>query len=404
MSISVIIPTHNRRQSLMRLLHSLARQTFPSGLTEVIVVADGVNDDTLEHLNRFKGPFEIRVISLPGSGPATARNSGAAIAKNKILLFLDDDIEPSPGLLMAHESSHTNDQIVTVGYLPLSRPGKNYVFFSGLRGWWERKYYQMRQPGYRFSYHDLLSGNFAISASFFHKVGAFDTTFRCREDYELGARLIKFKADFKFVPSAWGYHHDERNNMKLTFKRKTHEGAADVLFGRKHPDLLYKLPLYHFSTSPKHSKQFLLKLAFNTPFVIKAIQLFGELAILLTETLRFRKLYKTIEYSLLKMYYLQGVAEAVGSKENFSKFMALAEFPATEDGLLKFNLANGIEKAEALLDSERPTGIDIYYNELNIGKLGTDPGSEAWRGEHLRPALIRNFKKTLLSAILIDKS
>jgi glycosyltransferase involved in cell wall biosynthesis len=44
--VSVIIPTHNRPELLMRAVANVARQTYPS--LEVIVVNDGAQGDVLE--------------------------------------------------------------------------------------------------------------------------------------------------------------------------------------------------------------------------------------------------------------------------------------------------------------------------------------------------------------------
>jgi len=44
--VSVIIPTYNRKDSLLRTLDSLSRQTYPAECFEVIVVDDGGCDGT----------------------------------------------------------------------------------------------------------------------------------------------------------------------------------------------------------------------------------------------------------------------------------------------------------------------------------------------------------------------
>ena len=81
-SISVVIPTHNRRASLFRLLGFLGSGTTPPDRFEVIAVADGCVDDTGPALRSATFPFALRVTEVnPGKGPATARNTGAALAR-----------------------------------------------------------------------------------------------------------------------------------------------------------------------------------------------------------------------------------------------------------------------------------------------------------------------------------
>src|SRR5688572_9185872 len=134
-SMGVIIPTHNRRDSLEQLLHALSRQTYPMDLIEVIVVADGCIDSTIEMLETFQAAYRLRFIDQPASGPATARNNGAAMANSRILLFLDDDIIPSEGLLEAHVMANTHPKMVVIGYLPLVAQKKRDSFFIQSRSW-----------------------------------------------------------------------------------------------------------------------------------------------------------------------------------------------------------------------------------------------------------------------------
>ena len=49
--LSVIVPTHNRRDFLPALLASLAAQDYPKGCWELVVVDDGSSDDTLQYLD-----------------------------------------------------------------------------------------------------------------------------------------------------------------------------------------------------------------------------------------------------------------------------------------------------------------------------------------------------------------
>ncbi|MCA1627003.1 MAG: glycosyltransferase, partial [Acidobacteria bacterium] len=188
--ISVIIPTHNRRDSLRRLLDALCAQTYPLRRVEVIVVADGCKDDTAEMVRGYHAPFALHVIEQPGLGAATARNEGAARAMGRRLVFLDDDIEPTASLLEAHERTHSEGgpRQVVMGYsLPIIE-GRLGFFTMALRNWWQDEFYAMRRPGHRYTYRDLLSGNFSIESQFFARLNGFDRAYPdCGgEDYEFG--------------------------------------------------------------------------------------------------------------------------------------------------------------------------------------------------------------------------
>jgi GT2 family glycosyltransferase len=92
MQISVIVPTHNRRVLLLRLLDSLLRQTLCADDYEVIVVCDGATDGTAEQVRTLcREHSRLHLVEQPQRGPAVARNAGARIAQGRYLAFTDDD-------------------------------------------------------------------------------------------------------------------------------------------------------------------------------------------------------------------------------------------------------------------------------------------------------------------------
>ena len=92
--ISIIIPVYNHAEELVKTLAALKAQTFKD--FEVIVINDGSTDNTSSVLREFVG---IRVMDIPHSGAARARNVGASMAQGKYLIFLDADAELTPNAL-----------------------------------------------------------------------------------------------------------------------------------------------------------------------------------------------------------------------------------------------------------------------------------------------------------------
>ena len=99
-TISVIIPTYNRKESLLRTLDSLAQQTFPMDRLVVVVVDDGSTDDT-QTLTSWQFPFQFIYLQQKNQGATAARNYGAKTSQSEILVFIDDDITISPPTLEA---------------------------------------------------------------------------------------------------------------------------------------------------------------------------------------------------------------------------------------------------------------------------------------------------------------
>ena len=209
--VSIVIPTHNRRAPATRTLHALAHQCCSRTTFEVILVADGCTDNTAG-LATAEWPMPVRVLEQSHAGPAAARNRGAVEAAGDLLVFLDDDIEVLPGFVAAHVAAHVAPDIVAIGYLPTKLQGRRDLFTGMLRAWWEAMFERMRDPGHRFTYADLLSGNFSVSRQLFERTGGFDEKLPCHEDYELGYRLIAAGARFQFVPAAAGWHHEHTDS------------------------------------------------------------------------------------------------------------------------------------------------------------------------------------------------
>ncbi|MEJ2085068.1 MAG: glycosyltransferase family A protein [Acidobacteriota bacterium] len=86
-SISVVIPTYNRKPLLGRAVESALNQTAPAH--EIIVVDDGSTDDSHTYMQRHFP--EIRVIRQTRKGVSSARNRGVEASGGNWIAFLDSD-------------------------------------------------------------------------------------------------------------------------------------------------------------------------------------------------------------------------------------------------------------------------------------------------------------------------
>jgi glycosyltransferase involved in cell wall biosynthesis len=98
-AVTVVIPTHNRRQLLLRTLDSVLSQTGVE--LEVVVVDDGGTDGTPAAVDGL-GAANVRLIRHERSrGVSGARNAGLADARTAWTAFVDDDDLWAPDKLRA---------------------------------------------------------------------------------------------------------------------------------------------------------------------------------------------------------------------------------------------------------------------------------------------------------------
>ncbi|AEH36966.1 glycosyltransferase family 2 protein [Halopiger xanaduensis] len=95
--VSVIVPTYNRPERLVRSLESIAEQTYDE--LEIVVVDDCSETPASEAIEplRDEFPYELVVIRHDENrGANAARNTGIREASGEFLAFLDDDDEWAP--------------------------------------------------------------------------------------------------------------------------------------------------------------------------------------------------------------------------------------------------------------------------------------------------------------------
>jgi glycosyltransferase involved in cell wall biosynthesis len=397
--LSVVIPTHNRRAALQRTLAALARQSLSPADFEVVVVADGCCDGTEEMVSGLNAGICLNVVSQPASGPGAARNAGAAVARGRIVLFLDDDIEASPGLLAAHVRAHgrSSDRVV-LGYLPPVLETQQGYIRSLLRLWWENMFQTLRDPAHQFKYKNLLTGNVSLHADLFRRVGGFEPRLQVHEDYELGLRLIEARATFVFEPDARGHHH-ELTDVHRVLSRKYQEGRADVLLGQLHPALKPRLRLTHRTGSRRRGA--LVRFIFASP---RASGAFLRLLVALLaplEAMGMRRTWYSLLNLLMLAYYWRGVAVEIGSRGALTEFRRQTQQPASTVPL-KIDLARGIAVAEREIQRVRPDHLLLWFGPHFVGEARVPFGTEPFRAPHLHALLARDHTWPLIAALATE--
>lgn len=116
-AVSVVIPTYNRIDSLLRLLESLDHQTLSPDQYEVIVVDDG-SAYAPDVITKTPFRFVLTYLRQENQGATVARNYGAKQTRGRVLVFIDDDISVSEKTLEALVEACNQDlKTVAVGKL-----------------------------------------------------------------------------------------------------------------------------------------------------------------------------------------------------------------------------------------------------------------------------------------------
>jgi GT2 family glycosyltransferase len=117
MSLSVIVPTHDRPAVLHDLLETLQAQAVDPARLEVIVIDDGSPSDMSAVVSAAAdgGAIEMRCEPQAMTGLNGARNRGVALARGDVIAFLDDDTLVSPGWAAALLAAFEDDACAAVG-------------------------------------------------------------------------------------------------------------------------------------------------------------------------------------------------------------------------------------------------------------------------------------------------
>jgi len=208
--ISVVVPSFNRPASLAVCLESLARLRYPQEQFEVVVVDDGGNVDLGAIIEPLRESINIRLVTQENTGPAGARNKGAASATGQFIAFTDDDCSPTEGWLTALTLRLQQDPArMYGGYTTNALESNIYSTASQLLIDFLYGYFNTDPEQARF----FTSNNMALSRSMFESVGGFDTSFPTAsgEDRELCDRWQHLGYKMSFVREAQVRHRHAMN-------------------------------------------------------------------------------------------------------------------------------------------------------------------------------------------------
>lgn len=246
---AVIVPAYNAVSTLAGCLASLTNQALPAGLKlEIIVVDDGSTDGTCEVALRYSSRG-VKLVRIPHSGAAAARNRGvSAVSTNcEFILFTDADCEPALDWAWRLVEALTLATEGTIGVKGVYRTRQSSVVALFVQSELEERYARFSSGHTRPGFCDTYSAAFDYKVL---KHYPFDEGLpgAVVEDAELGWRLGQAGYKFGFAPEAVVYHRHVAG-LKKYFLRKFQIARYRVLLYHRYPDRLVADP--HTSKAAK---------------------------------------------------------------------------------------------------------------------------------------------------------
>ncbi|MCK2221733.1 glycosyltransferase [Actinomadura sp. ATCC 31491] len=226
-TVTVVIPAHDRQETLELTLAALAAQSYPEHLLDVVVVDDG--SATPLRLPDL-APGRTKLISSPpgGWGRAWAVQAGLDAAAGEVILVLDADMVPHRHHVEAQlRWHHLVPYAVVLGWIDFTaadappspaevrravaagREADLFPLAPHRHDWAERIIAE--HDGLRTAPSSLVSrvhvgATASYPAALLRSIGGLDTALVLAEDTELGYRLTQAGAAFVPDPEARAWH------------------------------------------------------------------------------------------------------------------------------------------------------------------------------------------------------
>jgi GT2 family glycosyltransferase len=225
---SIIVPTYARPKKLTACLQSFTKLEYSRNRFQVIVVNDSTEICVKTTIAPFQKQLNLILISQPNSGPATARNTGAFVAKGKFLVFTDDDCTVAPDWLQTLEIQFKKTPDCLIGGRTINAV-RNNIYSTASQELINYLYSYYNAIGNRAKF--FTSNNFALPANSFQKIGGFDTSFflAAGEDREFCDRWLHLGYSAVYACEIIVYHSHELTLYKF-WKQQFNYGRGAFLF------------------------------------------------------------------------------------------------------------------------------------------------------------------------------
>jgi glycosyltransferase involved in cell wall biosynthesis len=168
---SILICTRNRAAALENTLRAFASVRVPDGWRVEMIVADnGSTDQTPVVVANASHPsIAIRYLAVPTPGKSRAQNAALSCAMGKVLLFTDDDVEPSDNWLESMAGPLLENRCDAVAGRILLADELRRPWMTPMHARWLA---DVREPAAEMP--ELVGASMGIRRAVFERIGHFD--------------------------------------------------------------------------------------------------------------------------------------------------------------------------------------------------------------------------------------
>ena len=190
--VSVIMPTFNRKKTILRAINSVLNQTYTN--YEIIIIDDGSNDGTVEVINALKNDKIRLYVQSHNQGANVARNIGIKNAKGEYIAFLDSDDEWFENKLEKQIKYLIDDKSLLVCFCSYQLfETNNTTIIPNITD-------KNADIGIILKKYNLIgTPTLIMHKSVFEKVGLFNETLGRLQDYEFAIRIVQ-EYKIGFIP------------------------------------------------------------------------------------------------------------------------------------------------------------------------------------------------------------
>jgi GT2 family glycosyltransferase len=199
--LSLAVPTYRREAVLLETLHALLALQPPAAELLVLDQTERHEEATAARLRELDAAGRVRWLTLRRPSIPQAMNRALLEASQAVVLFVDDDVRPEPGLLLGHLEAHRRhgDVLVAGRVIQPWQEGLDFAkdaefHFASARPAWVTEF---------------MGGNFSIRRESALRLGGFDENFvrvAYRFEAEFAHRFLSSGRRIRFEPRACLHH------------------------------------------------------------------------------------------------------------------------------------------------------------------------------------------------------